>query len=75
MVRKYAVDQVIDDIIILEDLDSKERLEINKSIINMEIADGDIISFDGNNYKKDNTHKQKRLDIIKEKMRRAQKRS
>lgn len=75
MVKKYAVDQVIDDIIILEDLDSKERLEINKSIINMEIADGDIISFDGNNYKKDNTHKQKRIDIIKEKMRRAQKRS
>lgn len=75
MVRKYAVDQVIDDIIILEDLDSKERLEINKSIINMEIVDGDIISFDGNNYKKDNTYKQKRIDIIKEKMRRAQKRS
>lgn len=71
MVKKYAVDQVIDDIIILEDLDSKERLEINKSIINMEIVDGDIISFDGNNYKKDNTHKQKRIDIIKEKMRRA----
>lgn len=75
MVRKYAVDQVIDDIIILEDLDSKERLEINKSIINMEIVDGDIISFDGNNYMKDNTYKQKRIDIIKEKMRRAQKRS
>lgn len=75
MVRKYAVDQVIDDIIILEDLDSKERLEINKNIINLEIVDGDIISFDGNNYMKDNTHKQKRLDTIKEKMRRAQKRS
>lgn len=75
MVRKYAVDQVIDDIIILEDLDSKERLEINKNIINLEIVDGDIISFDGNNYKKDNTYKQKRIDIIKEKMRRVQKRS
>ena len=65
---KYSVDRIEDNIIILQDLDTKEIKEVLKKDIGIRVKDGDILVYKDNKYKKDNKLKEDRLKLIQEKL-------
>ena len=67
---KYSVDRIEDNIIILQDLDTKEIKEVLKKDIGIRVKDGDILVYKDNKYMKDNKLKEDRLKLIQEKMNR-----
>ncbi len=67
---KYSVDEIIDDIIKLENLETREIIYINKSDIDFDIYENDILVFENNKYIKDDELKNKRVNMLKEKLER-----
>jgi hypothetical protein len=67
---KYCVDRIEDNIVILQDLDTKEIKEVLKKDIGIRVKDGDILVYKDNKYMKDNKLKEDRLKLIQEKMNR-----
>ena len=65
---KYAVDRIEGDIVILQDLETKEIIEIEKELIKEDINDGDILIYENDTYKKDENTKEERLKKIQEKL-------
>ncbi len=65
---KYSVDRIEDNIIILQELDTKEIKEVLKKDIGIRVKDGDILVYKDNKYKKDNKLKEDRLKLIQEKL-------
>lgn len=65
---KYSVDRVEDNIIVLQNINTKEIIEINKKDINFKVVDGDIIIFKDNKFIKDEKLKEDRLRLIQEKL-------
>ena len=65
---KYAVDRIEGNIIVLENINTKEIKEINKKSISFKVNDGDILVLKNNKYYKDDKSKEERLKIIKEKL-------
>lgn len=65
---KYSVDRVEDNIIVLQNINTKEIIEINKKDINFKVVDGDIIIFKDNKYIKEERLKEDRLRLIQEKL-------
>lgn len=70
---KYAVDRVENNIIVLENLDTKEIKNIDKNIINFNISDGDILIYENNKYYLDTKYKNERIKIIMEKLTKVKK--
>lgn len=70
---KYAVDRVENNIILLENLDTKEIKNIDKNIINFNISDGDILIYENNKYYLDTKYKNERIKIIMEKLTKVKK--
>lgn len=56
---KYSVDEIIDDIIKLENLETREIIYINKSDIDFDIYENDILILENNKYIKDDELKNK----------------
>lgn len=67
---KYSVNEIIDDIIKLENLETREIIYINKSDIDFDIYENDILVFENNKYIKDDELKNKRVNMLKEKLER-----
>lgn len=67
---KYSVDEIIDDIIKLENLKTREIIYINKSDIDFNIYENDILVLKNNKYIKDDELKNKRVNMLKEKLER-----
>lgn len=67
---KYSVDEIIDDIIKLENLETMEIVYINKSDIDFDIYENDILVLENNKYIKDDELKNKRINMLKEKLER-----
>ena len=67
---KYSVDEIIDDIIKLENLETREIVYINKSDIDFDIYENDILVLENNKYIKDDELKNKRINMLKEKLER-----
>ena len=67
---KYSVDRVEGNIVILQDLDTKELKEVSKKDIKLRIKDGDILLFKDNKYLKDNKLKEDRVKLIQDKLNR-----
>ena len=65
---KYSVDRVEDNIIVLQNINTKEIIEINKKDINFKVVDGDIIISKDNKFIKDEKLKDDRLRLIQEKL-------
>lgn len=64
---KYAVDRIEGNIIILENIETSEKIEL-PIIEGMDAKEGDILIYENNTYRKDDTIKEERLNTIKEKM-------
>lgn len=67
---KYCVDRIEDNIVILQDLDTKEIKKVLKKDIGIRVKDGDILVYKDNKYMKDNKLKEDRIKLIQEKMNR-----
>lgn len=67
---KYSVDEIIDDVIKLENLETREIIYINKSDIDFDIYENDILVLENNKYIKDDELKNKRVNMLKEKLER-----
>ncbi len=67
---KYSVDEIIDDVIKLENLETREIVYLNKSNIDFEVLENDILVFKVNKYYKDDELKNRRIDMLKEKLER-----
>lgn len=65
---KYSVDEIIDDIIKLENLETREIIYINKSDMDFDIYENDILVLENNKYIKDDELKNKRVNMLKEKL-------
>lgn len=67
---KYSVDEIIDDIIKLENLETREIIYLKKSDIDFDIYENDILVLKNNKYIKDDELKNKRVNMLKEKLER-----
>ena len=65
---KYSVDRIEDNIVILQDLDTKIIKEVNKKDIKFKVSEGDILLFKDNKYIKDDKLKEDRVRLIQEKL-------
>ena len=67
---KYAVDSIVDDIAVLEDLVTKEKKEVNLSILPEEIQEGNILVCENYEYYLDKQYEAVRRESLEEKLER-----
>ena len=66
---KYSVDRIENNIIVLQNLDTKEIKEVKLSF---KVKEGDILIYKDNKYIKDDNLKNDRLKMLEEKLKRVQ---
>lgn len=67
---KYAVDKIEENLILCEELTTKEKIVINKTSLTGEVHEGTIIVKVNNSYVIDNEQELERKKIIQEKLNR-----
>lgn len=67
---KFSVDEIIDNIIKLEDLETREIRYLKKDDLDFETKENDILILGNNGYYKDEKLKNDRINILKEKLER-----
>ena len=67
---KFSVDEIIDNIIKLEDLETREIRYLKKDDLDFETKENDILILGDNGYYKDEKLKNNRINILKEKLER-----
>lgn len=67
---KFSVDEIIDNIIKLEDLETREIRYLKKEDLDFETKENDILILGNNGYYKDEKLKNDRINILKEKLER-----
>lgn len=67
---KYVVDEIIDNIVTLEDIETKEKKYIEKDVLPEDIYDGAILIYEDNTYKLDISEETLRRKRIIEKLNR-----
>ena len=65
---KYSVDRLENEIVVLEDLDTKVIKEVLKKDLNFKVREGDILIYKDNQYIKDNKIKEDRIKMLQEKL-------
>ena len=68
---KYAVDEIIDNIVTLEDIETKEKKYIEKELLPEDIYDGAILIYEDDTYKLDISEETLRRKRIIEKLKRV----
>lgn len=71
METKYIVDRVVEEVVVAEEIETKQIAYFDKNIFGFEIYDGDVIVCKDGVFSKDEEEKTKRLEIIKEKFNRV----
>lgn len=71
--NKFCVDEIIDDIIKLENLTTREVIYINLSELDFSVVDGDILYYKDDKYYKDDNAKKERMKMLQEKLERLKK--
>lgn len=57
---KYSIDRIENDIAVLESLESKEKININITLLPQNVKEGSIIVYENNKYIKDEETELKR---------------
>ncbi len=65
---KYSVDEIIDNVIKLENLETREIIYLNTNDLNFKVQENDILVYENGKYFKDDIYKNKRINIIKDKL-------
>ena len=63
---KFAVDEIIDNIVVLENIETLERREVNISLLPHFIHEGSILSLENDCYVLDNNEELRRRQLIEE---------
>lgn len=63
---KYVIDRIEDNIVVCENLETKEMIELDKSLLPEKIKDGNILIFENNEYKLDLNEEELRRQRIRE---------
>lgn len=71
---KYVIDRIEDNIVVCENLETKEMIELDKSLLPNEIKDGKVLLFENNEYKLDLDEEEKRRQRIRERFNRLKER-
>ena len=71
---KYSVDRIEEDIIVLENIDNKEIIEINKSELDFEVIDGNILRLVDGKFVLDQEIEIKRKESLRERLNRLKNR-
>ena len=69
----YAVDQIVEDIVILENITTGEKIEVNKNLLPREIKEGSIITVEDNQYILNKNEEESRKQKLQEKLERLKK--
>ena len=69
-VMNYAIDQIVEDIVILENITTGEKQEVNKTLLPSEIKEGSIIAIKNNQYILNTTEEESRKNRLKAKLER-----
>lgn len=67
---KFSVDEIIDNVIKLENLETREIKYLEKSNIDFDVKENDILVLGDNGYYKDVKLKNDRINMLKEKLER-----
>ncbi|MBE6151217.1 MAG: DUF3006 domain-containing protein [Firmicutes bacterium] len=70
---KYAIDRIEGNIAILEDINTKEKIEVQKEILPLNIKDGTILIYENNEYKLDLNEEELRRKKFQERFNRLRK--
>ena len=70
---KYSVDRIENDIAVLENIETKEILEIEKKNLPKETKEGTILLFEAQQYKIDKVEEENRREFLKNKFNRLKK--
>ena len=71
---KYSVDRIEEDIIVLENIDNKEIIEINKSELDFEVVDGNILRLVDGKFVLDKEIEVKRKESLRDRLNRLKNR-
>ena len=71
---KYSVDRIEEDIIVLENIDNKEIIEINKSELDFEVVHGNILRLIDGKFVLDKETEVKRKESLRERLNRLKNR-
>lgn len=71
---KYSVDRIEEDIIVLENIENKEIIEINKSELDFEVVDGNILRLIDGKFVLDKKTEVKRKESLRERLNRLKNR-
>ena len=72
---KYSVDRIEEDIIVLENIDNKEIIEINKSELDFKAIDGNILKLVDGKFVLDKETEVSRKESLRERLNRLKNRS
>lgn len=72
---KYSVDRIDEDIIVLENIENKEIIEINKSELDFEVVDGNILKLVDGKFVLDKETEISRKESLRERLNRLKNRS
>ncbi len=65
---KYAVDSIIDEIAVIENLETQEKKEVSLELLPEEIQEGNILLYNDNEYYIDREYEVKRRQTLEEKL-------
>lgn len=65
---KYVVDRIENQIAVLESLETKKILNVNKSVLPKKVSEKDVLILENGKYVLDDNAKKERLEIIRRKM-------
>lgn len=67
---KWAIDRIIDNIVIIENIETGELKEVNIKILPFSIQEGTILIYKNNKYELNKTFEDKRRQMIEERFKR-----
>ena len=71
---KYVIDRIEDNIVVCQNLETKEMVEIEKKLLPQNIRDGNVLLFENNEYKLDLAEEEIRRQRIRERFNRLKQR-
>ena len=67
----YAIDKIEDNIVLLENIDNKEKKEVDKTLLPNEIKEGNIIKYENDSYTLDQKTENKRRKELEDKLKKV----
>lgn len=67
---RFVVDRIIDDVAILEEISTKEKVEINLELLPVDVRNGSILKYENDCYILDYNYEDERRKVLRERINR-----